>query len=246
MKIEEVDYKKEILDYIRKNRVSTSEIADALGKSGVFPGVLPINNNHYRIGEVRCVFASNNSNYVVHEQIRDVKEDEVVIVFTHNCEGRAIVGDLVSKFTLLYKGASAIVVQGMVRDVASLRREGFAVWSEGVSPLGCFNTPTDPYPPELERKMRECFDGGVAVCDDGGVSVIPSNMINSEMLIRLNRIEMQEDVWYFCLDTLKWDTKKIVCDKAYLLETNLLSSVHIEQLNELNQSLDAGPKNKNS
>ena len=50
------------------------------------------------------------------------------------------------------------------------------------------------------------------------------------MLARLNHIEMQEDIWFFCLDTLKWDTKKIVCEKAYLKETNLLSSVHLENL----------------
>lgn len=49
---------------------------------------------------------------------------------------------------------------------------------------------------------------------------------------------MQEDIWLFCLDTLKWDTKKIVCDRAYLTEQGLLSSVHVEQLKELEKSLD--------
>ena len=234
-----MDYRAEILDYIRKNRVSTTEIADALGKSGVFPKVQPVNTQQYRIGTVRCVFTANNSNYAVHEQIRDVKDNEVIIIFTHGCEGRAIIGDLISKYTLLYKGAAAIVVQGMVRDVAALRREGFAVWSEGVSPLGCYNVPAEAYPADLERKMRETYENGIAVCDDGGVTVIPSTMINAEMLKRLHRIEMQEDIWFFCLDTLKWDTKKIVCDKAYLKETDLLSSVHIEQLNELTRPLDS-------
>ena len=50
---------------------------------------------------------------------------------------------------------------------------------------------------------------------------------------------MQEDIWFFCLDTLKWDTKKIVCDKAYLTEQGLLSSIHIEQLKELEKPLDS-------
>jgi len=227
-----------ILDYCRKNRISTTEIADALGKSGVFPKVKPINSEQYRIGVVRCVFAANNSNYTVHEQIREVEEGEVLIVFTHQCEERAILGDLISKYILLYKGAAAVVVQGHVRDAASLRREGYAIWSEGVSPLGCYNTPAAPFPKELEDKLREIYEGGVAVCDEGGVSVIPRTMISAEMLTRLERIEMQEDIWFFCLDTLKWDTKKIVCDKAYLTETGLLSRVHIDQLTELAKSLD--------
>ena len=67
---------------------------------------------------------------------------------------------------------------------------------------------------------------------------------NSYQFNRLHRIEMQEDIWFFCLDSLKWDTKKIVCDKAYLQETDLLSSIHIEKLNELNRPLDASKVSK--
>ena len=231
-------YTQEIIDYCQKNRLSTTEIADALGKAGVFPKVIPINNNLYRVGLIRCVFTANNSNYAVHEQIREVQEGEVVIVFSYNCEDRAIFGDLISKYLLLYRGASAIVVQGLVRDVARLRRDGSAIWSEGVSPLGCNNMQADDYPPELEREIRAQYEGGIAVCDDGGVTVIQKKMITEKMLTRLHLIEMQEDIWSFCLNTLKWDTKKIVCDKAYLYETGLLSSVHIDRLNELSQSLD--------
>jgi regulator of RNase E activity RraA len=233
-----MNYTDAILDYCRKNRVSTTEVADALGKSGVFPRVLPVNPNQYRIGTVRCVFTANNSNFAVHEQIRHVQDGEVVIIFTHQCEERAIIGDLISKYLLLYRGAAAVVVQGRLRDVASLRREGFALWSEGVSPLGCYNIPADPYPPDLEKEMRELYEGGVAVCDDGGVTVIARKLLTENMLKRLQRIEMQEDIWFYCLDTLKWDTKKIVCDKAYLTETDLLSSVHVEQLKELARPLD--------
>ena len=229
----------EIMDFCKKNRVSTTEVADALGKSGAFPKVFPINSNLYRVGPVRCVFTANNSNLEVHEQIRHVQEGDIVIIFTYNCDSnRAIIGDLISKYVLLYRGAAAIIVQGPVRDVAALRREGYALWAEGVSPLGCFNTPAEPYPPKLEAEMRSRYEGGLAVCDDGGVTTISSGQLNQDMLQRLNRIEMQEDIWFFCLDTLKWDTKKIVCEKAYLKETDLLSSVHVQQLKELNRPLD--------
>jgi len=209
-----------------------------LGKSGVLPRLMPMVPNLYCVGRVKAVFAANNSNYTVHEQIKDVNKGDVVIIFAHNCDSRAIIGDLISKFILLYKGAVALVVQGMVRDAAALRRQNYAVWASGVSPLGCFNTPAEQFPKNLEEEIRRDFDGGIAVCDDGGVVIIPKSKINEEMLLRLRRIEMQEDIWFFCLDTLKWDTKKIVCDKAYLSENDLLSSIHIDQLNELSQSLD--------
>lgn len=237
-----MSYQDKILEYCIANRVSTTEVADALGKTGVLPKVQPINFNQFRVGPVRTIFTANNSNYAVHEQIRHVQKGEVVIIFAHKCSDRAIIGDLVSKYILLYKGAAAVVVQGLVRDAARLRREGYAVWSEGVSPLGCFNIPSEPYPADMEEQMRKSYEGGIAICDDGGVTVIPQGLLTDEMLNRLRRIEMQEDIWFFCLDTLKWDTKKIVCDKAYLTEQGLLSSIHIEQLNGLTQSFDDNKK----
>lgn len=230
--------REKIREFCMANRVSTTEVADALGKAGVVPNVSPINSNHFRVGPVRTVFAANNSNFLVHEQIREVQKGEVVIIFAHNCDNRAIIGDLVCKYLLLYRGAAAVVVQGLVRDAARLRREGYAVWAEGVSPLGCFNTPAGPYPGDLQEQIRESYEGGLAVCDDGGVTVISKRLLTEEMFNRLRRIEIQEDIWLFCLDTLKWDTKKIVCDRAYLTEHGLLSSVHIEQLKELEKSLD--------
>lgn len=233
-----MSYLNEIIEFCISNRVSTTEVADALGKSGVISGLLPVNLNQFRVGPVRTIFTANNSNYAVHEQIRDIQKGEVVIIFAHNCDNRAIIGDLVSKYILLYKGAAAVVIKGLVRDAANLRRENYAVWSEGVSPLGCFNTPADPYPHDLYVDALKKYQGGVAVCDDGGVTVIPQDMLTKDMLSRLNKIEMQEDIWFFCLDTLKWDTKKIVCDKAYLTEQGLLSSIHIDQLKDLYKSLD--------
>jgi 4-hydroxy-4-methyl-2-oxoglutarate aldolase len=230
----------QIIDFCKKNRISTTEVADALGKCGVFPKVLPISTNMYRVGPVRCVFTANNSNWDVHEQIRHVKDGEVVIIFTHGCDdGRAIIGDLISKYVLLYRGATAIVVQGPVRDAAALRREGFAIWSDGVSPLGCFNKPVDAYPATMEAEVRARYDGSLAVCDDGGVTIIPRESLDAVMLERLHKIQMQEEIWFFCLDILKWDTMKIVCEKAYLKETDLLSSVHLEKLKDLIKPLDS-------
>jgi hypothetical protein len=50
-----MDCAREIIDFCRKNRVSSTEVADALGKTGVFPKVQPINHNQYMVGLVHCV-----------------------------------------------------------------------------------------------------------------------------------------------------------------------------------------------
>ncbi len=228
-----MDYRKEIIRYCKENRLSSTEVADALGKAGVISGQNALSENLHKVGNVFTVFTANNSNYAVHEQIRNVERGDVVIIFAENCEDRAIIGDLVSKYLLLYKGAEAVVVCGLVRDAASIKRQNYSVWSEGVTPLGCFNTPADPFSINHEKEMRSRYHGGIAVCDDGGVTVIPPDRVTAETLSSLKAMEIQEDIWFFCLDTLKWDTKKIVCDKAYLDSQELLSSVHIERLKDI-------------
>jgi hypothetical protein len=91
------------------------------------------------------------------------------------------------------------------------------------------------FPEALEREMRSRFEGGIAICDDGGVTVIERNLVNEETLTALHKIEIQEDIWAFCLNTLKWDTKKIVCDRAYLNEPQLFSSAQVEALRFLKE-----------
>lgn len=228
----------EIVDYIKRNRMSSTEVADALGKRGVLTHVHAIVPDQHRVGPVRCVFTAFESNFSLHEQVRDVQEGEVVLAFCHECKDRAVLGDLVSRFVLLYRGAEAIVVDGLVRDAARLRRERYAVWAKGVTPLGCYNRPSNPFPDHLAQELRAQVDGGVAVCDDGGVVVIPPADLNREMLDRLARIEMQEDIWFYCLNTLKWDTKQIVCDRAYLNRPDLFSAAHLANLDELQKPLD--------
>jgi regulator of RNase E activity RraA len=228
----------EIIRLIRRNRISTTEVADALGKTGVLVGVQPITPDRHRTGPVRALFTAHASNHALHDQLPELREGEIAVVFAHACEGRALLGDLMSKYILLYRGAEALIVDGAVRDAARLKREGYPIWASGVTPLGCFNEPADPFPPKREAELRERFDGGVAVCDDGGVVVIPKTRLNGETVDRLQRIELQEDVWYYCLDTLKWDTRKIVCDKAYLTEPDALPTVFRDRLARLSMPFD--------
>jgi 4-hydroxy-4-methyl-2-oxoglutarate aldolase len=227
-----------IVDTIKRNRISTTEVADALGKRGVLDGLQPVTPDLHCVGIVRPVFTAFNSNYGIHDQVRDLEPDEVVVVYAHACEGRAIFGDLVSKFITLYRRAAAVAVNGLVRDAARLRRERYPVWSTGVTPLGCFNVLGEPFPAKLEAEIRADVEGGIAVCDDGGVVIIPTLELNEAMLEKLDRIEMQEDIWYYCLNVLKWDTKKIVCDRHYLTEKGLLPAVYAEALKSLETRLD--------
>jgi len=219
-----------IIDYLRRNRVSTTEAADALGKRGVLPESHALNPGLYCVGEIHPIFVSNGSNYGVHNQLRAVTPHQIPVIFTHNCDGKAVLGELVAKFALLYRRAEALVVDGSVRDGAGLRREGYAIWSTGVTPLGCVNSNEGPFPLEQERELSLRYAGGIAICDDGGVVLLEASDITDETLARLEFIELQEDIWAFCLNTLKWDTYQIVVEKKYLKYPELLPEAYSSAL----------------
>lgn len=212
-----MDIKEKIIDYITKNRVSTTEVADCLGKAGAIENVLPLNRGHFAVGEIQYLYAIQESNWTVHEDLDKMPvTDKIILIDAMDVNGRAVVGDIVSKYILLYMGNKAIVCTGKMRDAHYLVKENYPIWCSGVSPVGCFNRPVDKskFNKEIEER-RELFQGAVAVCDDSGVVIIPREQITEDFYNKLVEIELQEDIWYDCIDRRKWSTYRTICLKEY-------------------------------
>lgn len=213
------DIQKSIIKKIKRNRISTTEVADCLGKTGVLVGAHAVNRGHFKVGKVKWIYAYNDSNWSIHEQARDVEEGDVVLIEAFNCGDRATIGELVSKFMLLYKQAEAVVTNHYLRDGNDLIKQNYPVWCKGFTPVGCFNVKIEePLDPQIKAEHEALYEGSIAVCDDTGVVIIPKEYHTEEFLQKLDDIENQEDIWFECLDHRKWDTYDIVCLKKYLEE----------------------------
>lgn len=226
------------LDLIEANKISTTEVGDVLGKTGQIEGVRALNQGMFRAGEVKVIYAINNSNYEVHKQLSesdDIK-GKILFVYNVNCD-RAIFGDLVSKYIMLYKRAKAIVINGKLRDAHTLIKEKYPIWLQDVSPIGCVNRPNGPeIDPALLQEIKDKYDGSIMVCDDSGVVMIPKDKINEKLLTKLEFIEFQEDIWFYCVDTLKMSTYDTVCLKKYL-EGDLIDKKLLDKLNEIQRNM---------
>lgn len=228
----------EAIELIEANKISTTEVGDVLGKTGQIEGVRALNPGLFKAGEVAFIYAINNSNYEVHRQLveKDIK-GKILFVYNVNCD-RAIFGDLVSKFIMLYKGAKAIVVNGKLRDAHTLIKERYPIWCNDVSPIGCVNRPNgEDLTPEQYEELKNKYEGAIMVCDDSGVVMIPKEKIDEKLITKLNFIEFQEDIWYYCVDTLKMSTFDTVCKKKYL-EGDLLDKRLLEKLSEFQKALN--------
>lgn len=205
-----------IIQEIKRNRISTTEVADCMDKTGAVRGVTALNRGFHKVGRIFWAYAYNESNWEFHEQIRNPPEESILFCETYNFGERAVFGALVSKFLILYRQLTAIVVDGYLRDAPHLMKENWPIWMRGLTPIGGFNRRNEtPLDPDLVARKRDHYDNAVAVCDDCGVVVIPKPLLNESFLEKLDFIEKQEDTWFDCIDRLKWDTFETVCLKKY-------------------------------
>lgn len=233
-----MNYLEEALSLIDTNKISTTEVADVLGKTGQVEGPHALTPGLFRAGEVKLIYAINNSNWHVHKQLAEADDikDKILFIYNVNCD-RAIFGDLVSKYIMLYKRAKAIVVNGKLRDAHRLIKERYPIWLNDVSPIGCVNQPNGPdIDPDTLRQLQSQYDGAIMVCDDSGVVMIPKQAINQTLINKLKFIELQEDIWFYCVDTLKMSTFDTVCEKKYLTE-DILDPRLMSQFAELQKNL---------
>ena len=225
------------INLIEANKISSTEIGDVLGKPGQIEGVHALYKGMFKAGEVAFIYAINNSNYEVHRQLaeKDIK-GKILFVYNVNCD-RAVFGDLVTKYIMLYKQAKAIVITGKLRDAHTLIKEQYPIWLEDVSPIGCVNRQNgEDLPVEEYERLKAEYEGAIMVCDDSGVVMIPKEKITEQLLTKLNFIEFQEDIWFYCLDTLKMSTFDIVCRKKYL-EGDLLDRKLLDKLDEFQKNM---------
>lgn len=228
----------EALNLIEANKISSTEIGDVLGKTGQIEGVHALNRGLFRAGEVKVIYAINNSNYEVHKQLAEADDIKGKILFIYNVDcDRAVFGDLVAKYIMLYKGAKAIVINGKLRDAHTLIKENYPIWLTDVSPIGCVNRINGPdIDSALLEEIRAKYDHSIMVCDDSGVVMIPNNKIDEKLITKLNFIEFQEDIWFYCVDTLKMSTFETVCEKRYLKD-ELLDKKLLDKLAEFQKNM---------
>jgi len=209
------DWPEKILEYIKINRVSSTQVADALNKSGELePGLRPLLTGSRAVGFIHYAPAINGTNWYTHKYLRDAPRDSMVYVKADNCEGRAVFGSLVSKYLMLYRQVSGIVVGGLVRDVHQLVKERYPIWCHGTTPIGCINQKLEFDEQSFEESRKE-YTGSIIVADDTGVVIIKQQQLTEELYNKLEFLEDQEDTWFDCIDRLKWDTFDTVCLKKY-------------------------------
>ena len=131
--------KERIISFIEETRMSTEEVADCMEKTGLLSGAKTIRQGNFCVGEIQYVYGHSDSNWPIHEQIRQIEENKILFVDAIEVYDRALFGQLVSRFIFNTKHASAVISPGLMRDIEGLLADNCLMWCAGITPIGCFN-----------------------------------------------------------------------------------------------------------
>lgn len=157
----------------RAAKVPAANLGDVMNRMQAMSGTFHAYGGIKRIcGPAFTVKARSGDNLLLHRAV-DMAEPGDVIV----CDGNgdltvALMGDLMLGHAA-QRGIAAAVIDGAVRDVASLARMNLGVWARGHTPAG----PWKEGPGEIGTPVacggQVVMPGDLICCDEDGIVVVP-------------------------------------------------------------------------
>ena len=118
----------------RFDGVPTGFVVDAQGRQGAMSHhIRPLTVNQHFAGTALCVRTRSRDNLAPWAALEHAKPGDVLVVATGGTEDASTVGDLLIGMAANC-GVIAMVIDGLVRDVAGLNEIGIPVFGLGVSP----------------------------------------------------------------------------------------------------------------
>ena len=114
------------------------------------------------------------------KSILKLKIENLDVRFITNCFQMDIEYELMSNGGMLKNSISQVVIDP-INFIIRKEKESIIDVIEKLRSIEN-NYKVENFDPEKADSIREKFEGGIAICDAGGVTLIESNLVNSETL----------------------------------------------------------------
>lgn len=156
----------------RFSRFDTTDISDAMNRLYTMSNdIKNIVNDRRLLGPACTVKVYPGDNLMVHKALDIAKPGDVVVVDAGGHKSTAVFGDLIAS-KAQHRGIAGFVIDGLSRDVESLREVDLPVFSIGTTPIG----PLHRGPGEINFPIScggiVVNPGDLIVADDDGVIVV--------------------------------------------------------------------------
>lgn len=173
--------------------VQTATLHEVLGKSGAMPhGIKPIYPGMRLAGPALTLSCPPGDNLTIHAAVaRAMPGDVLVVDFNGELEAGPF-GDILAT-ACMARGIAGLVIDGCVRDGASLRDLGFPVFGRGLNMKGTTKAAFGTLGRPILCAGVPVATGDVVVGDDDGVVVVPAGRL-AEILAAAETRDRDEEV----------------------------------------------------
>ncbi|WP_028922153.1 aldolase [Pseudonocardia acaciae] len=172
--------------------VPAANVGDALERMSVLDGGVGLRTRRDRlVGFALPVDVRSGDNLAIHRALDEARPGDVLVVNGRGDTTRALIGDLIGEI-MISAGMVGAVVDGAVRDVDALSRQGLTVYARAVTPAGPFKDGPGSVGGPVAVGGVVVAPGDLIVGDADGVVVVPTAKIE-QVSERVGRVVGNEE-----------------------------------------------------
>jgi len=165
-----------------------------MGRIGALPAAIkPIDRDTRLIGPAFAVFCPAGDNLMLHKAIEAAGPGDVLVVDHEASMTDGPFGDIMAE-ACRAKGIAGLVIDGCVRDAATLRAMGFPVFARGLCIRGTDKSRETSLDKPITIDDVTVATGDIVVGDEDGVVIVPRAMVEKAITAATRREGKEEDM----------------------------------------------------
>jgi len=184
--------RQDLLDRFRG--IPVANISDVMGRMNAAAALRPYHDGTPLCGQALTIKARPGDNLMVHKALRIAQPGDVLMVDAGGDLTNAIVGEFMVA-EAVERGVAGLVIDGAVRDLASIRRQSLPVYAAGITHRGPYKDGPGEIHVAVAVGGMAVRPGDIVVGDEDGVLAVPLDQAQSVLEAALAKQAAERAQW---------------------------------------------------